>query len=543
MATLSKSKKTFYLLLFSVTILTILFYFFVRVLLVAFSTFESYEFVFALLLLFAEGFILTHSTGYFLNLFRVVRSSSSFNPPMESPELKDYPPVAIAVASYKEPLNILKETLICFYNLTYPNKHLYFLDDTRYDLPWDTEENKKIYRKNIEELCQTYNVNLFRANWHGAKAGMINDFTDFLGGKFREDFLFYPSSKIKTETEKYIVIFDADMNPLPDFVEFVIDRMEKNPKAAFVQTPQYYSNFEYNRVARAAGLQQAIFYEYICEGKNLQGAMFCCGTNVVFRREALEQIGGFDEGSVTEDFATSLKFHQKGWESVYLNKISAFGLGPDDLASFFKQQFRWARGTLGIFTRLPFDFIKNFRQYTINQWWEYFLASTHYFVGIVFLIMVMFPVIYIFFDIPSYMADPLVYMSAFLPYIIMTFLLFILTLRKRKYPVRDMLSIFLINAVTFPIFIKAAFSAILGIKNVFGITPKEGGSYLSLFSLAPQLITALICASTIVWGSLRMYYEREPFYGLLFNVFWTAFNFLMISSFIYFNHAEESVEL
>jgi cellulose synthase (UDP-forming) len=132
---------------------------------------------------------------------------------------------------------------------------------------------------------------------------MINDFLAFLEGRPLEGSELQHFQKTgKSGSEKYIAVFDSDMNPLPDFAESIVQIMEKNEKIAFVQTPQYYTNFETNRVARAAGLQQVVFYEYICEGKSLQDAMICCGTNVMFRRKALVEAGGFDDTSVTEDF-------------------------------------------------------------------------------------------------------------------------------------------------------------------------------------------------------------------------------------------------
>lgn len=536
-----KNKKFYFLLILFFTLTAIFCYLFVRIYLVVTSSSTLVDWVFALTLLLAESFILIHSIGYFLNIFRVIHLSESVPVPKNDIKLDHYPPVAIAVASYKEPLNILQETLTCFYNLSYPNKHLYFLDDTRYDLPFDTPENKLKYRHAIEALCKSLDINLFRANWHGAKAGMINDFLKHLNGIVQDDFEFYPAKPKKEHpTEKYLIIFDADMNPFPDFVEQLVDIMEKNPKAAFTQTPQYYSNFEFNRVARASGLQQAVFYEYICEGKNLQGAMFCCGTNVIYRREALDDIGGFDETSVTEDFTTSLKFHKSGWKSIYLNKVSAFGQGPESLGSFFSQQFRWARGTLGVLKIFPKELFLNYNKYTANQWWEYFLASSHYLIGTVFFIMVLFPIIYIYFNIPTYLADPAIYLSSFLPYITLSLSMFIMSLKKRSYRLIDIFLILMINAVTFPVFIKAAIYSLFGIKSKFVTTPKDGTSTLSLWSLWPQIVTGLICVSAIIFGTLRIYYEGEPFYGILINVLWTFYNFSVISLFLYFNHAEET---
>lgn len=538
----SSSKKTAtssYGLLFFLTFFCLVTYLIVRIALYISSDYLWYERAVGLGLLLAESFILIHTFGYFLNLYIV--KNNTILPKLTAESLSNvYPPIAIVVASYKEPLEVLKDTLICFYNITYPNKHLYFLDDTRYDLPWDTQENKQKYRESIEELCEWLEINLFRAEWHGAKAGMINDFLQFLEGNRRPDFEFHPYQKLTNhEKAKYLIIFDADMNPVPDFAEELVAIMEQNPKLAFVQTPQYYTNFETNRVARAAGVQQAIFYEYICEGKSIKNAMFCCGTNVLFNIEALMDVGGMDESSVTEDFSTSLKLHKKGWKSVYVNKVLAFGMGPEDLGGFFKQQFRWATGTIGILRLLVKEFFTNIRALSIGQWWEYFLASTHYLIGWAFFVMILSPILYLLFDVPSYFASPSLYLLTYTPYLMMTSFMFFWTILERKYPFVDLLTALVINMVTSPVFMRASLYALLGIKTSFGITPKGGANILSFKSLIPQLLVALASTFAITWGFVRIYYERDPFYALVANIFWCCFNFFTMSFFLYFNHSEE----
>ena len=62
-------------------------------------------------------------------------------------------------------------------------------------------------------------------------------------------------------------------------------------RMAMVQTPQYYANAREGRIASAAWAQQALFFGPIACGKDGHGAMFCCGTNVVFRRAALHRGG------------------------------------------------------------------------------------------------------------------------------------------------------------------------------------------------------------------------------------------------------------
>ncbi|MBN2124761.1 MAG: glycosyltransferase [Deltaproteobacteria bacterium] len=523
------------------TVVLVFSYLIVRTALFFVADYLWYEKILAFFLLCAEAFILVHSIGYFLNVFHVIarrESGTAIQTPSGAPET--YPPVAIIVSSYKEPLSVLEDTLTCFYNLTYPNKHIYFLDDTRYDLPGDDAAGMQAYRGQIDALCRRIGVNLFRRTWRGAKAGMINDFLDFLEERPREGFTFHPwEGTLRKEKEKYIIVFDADMNPFPDFVEPLVAIMESNPKLAFVQTPQYYSNFEHNRVARAAGLQQAIFYEYICEGKSIEDAMFCCGTNVIFRREALLDVGGFDESSVTEDFATSLKFHIKNWNSAYLNKVCAFGMGPEDLGGYFKQQFRWALGTVGLFRTILTEFFRNPFRLPVAKWWEYFLSGSHYFVGWVFLVMGYCPILYLFLEVPTYFARPEIYFLFFIPYIILSMSMFIGTLYQRAYRFGDIFQGLLLNAVSFPVYMKASLLGILGFRGTFGITPKGQSRALPLLGLWPQLLTALLSFAAFVWGLNRLYYEREPAGAILVNSFWCLYHFLLLCAVLYFNHPLE----
>jgi cellulose synthase (UDP-forming) len=530
-------------LLSLVTILSVFLYLGARTFLFLLADYPWTEKWLALALLFAEMFTMVHAVGYFLNIYRVLTQPprQAFSP-KNIPPLKTFPHVAIIVSSFKEPIEVVEDTLICFYNLTYQNKRIYFLDDTRYDLPsWDPAQ-AAAYRAEVDALCERIGVNLFRRSWRGAKAGMINDFLAFLEGKPSEGFSYTSFDGITRQPgdEKYILVFDADMNPFPDFVEPLVSLMEVNPRVAFIQTPQYYSNFEYNRVARASGLQQAVFYEYICEGKSLEDAMFCCGTNVIFRREALVDIGGFEESSVTEDFATSLKFHLRGWSSAYLNKVSAFGLGPEDLGGYFKQQFRWALGTVGLFRTIALRFVKEPKLLPPGKWWEYFLSGTHYFIGWVLLVMIMCPALYLVFNTPSYFARPDIYFLFFFPYVVLTLALFVWSMRQRAYKFKDLVTGIVLQAICFPVYMRASLLGIIGVRGSFGITPKGRSLSLPLHALWPQLGLALFCLAAAVWGGCRLYYEREPAYALVVNSVWCLYHFMILSITIYFNHPKET---
>lgn len=517
-------------------------YLMVRVVLFLISDYAWYEKLIAFILLVAETFILVHGIGYFLEILSVARAKREFSrKEIPSVELSSFPPVAIVMPSYKEPLEVVKDSLITFYNLSYPNKYIYFLDDTRYDIEWDTPENMAAYKKAVEDLCQYVGIDLFRRKWHGAKAGIINDFLQFLNGTVKEGFVFYNySGKTKTGIEKYMVVFDADSNPFPDFLEPLVYEIEQKPELAFIQTPQYYINFDTNRIARAAGLQQTVFYEYICEGKASKDATFCCGTNVLFRRQALQSVGGFDESSVTEDFATSLQFHLKKWKTTYINRVRTFQIGPEDLGGYFKQQFRWSLGTIGLLRKVIGTFVKNPGALTPLQWWEYLLSSTWYFIGFVFFVMMTCPPIFIFFNIPVYFSRPEFYFLVFVPYIIITLTTFYWTLKQRSYTIKDLISGQLLTFITFPVFMKASLLALAGVKGTFGITPKGSSHALPLKAMWPQVLLMLACFCAVVWGINRIIFEREPLAGLAVNVFWCIYHTVILSSIFYFNKPVEN---
>lgn len=535
------SSKSFVYLLMLVVVLAFL-YVGTRTATVALHATKWHEITYSVIFLMAELFGLVHSVNYLLSMYfqplqtaDAKRSSIEKKTPL--PPLSSYPAVAVVVPSYKEPISILKETLLCFYNLSYPNKYLYLLDDTRYDRSFKNVEEQKKYKNELEELCAWIGVNVFRRKWRGAKAGIINDFLQFRNGADFESLEYLPfQSKQAEKREPYIAIFDADMNPFPHFLDDLIKEMEENPKAAFIQTPQYYSNFENNRVARASGLQQVIFFEYICEHKGLHNAMFCCGSNVILRVAALDSVDGLDEQSVTEDFTTSLSLHLKSWDSIYHNKILAFGLGPEDLGAFFKQQFRWALGTLELGRKLPYKMIKYGRHLPFKTWIEYAISASHYLTGCFYLTMYLFPILYIFFDVPTFFLSPSLIVAILLPYTVLSLYLVAKSLNLRNYKSFYLLDVILISGITCPVYVKAAFYAFFGKKGSFVVTPKDNCSPLSLRELWPQCFLLLLSIAAITWDISRIIYAGQPIIALLLNGWWCLYNAVILLSLFHYNN-------
>jgi cellulose synthase (UDP-forming) len=505
-------KQNFIKALIITALISAMVYFVTRSILFTYSDYTRIEKLIALMLICAEFFILIHGSGYMINILKVYRKKLSQDDGIVFEEtLKgEEPSVAILVAARHEPRKVLEETFITLSNLNYHNKSVYFLDDS-------SEEK---YKKEAETLANELGLILFRREKrHGAKAGIINDC-------------------LKGLDHKYIAVFDADQTPLPEFLNKLIPILERNEKLAFIQTPQFYTNIKNSVVARAAAFQQAVFYEYICEGKGTDDAMFCCGTNIVFRKKALLEVGGLDESTVTEDFATSIKLHTSGWESMYYSHVYAFGMAPEDLTGYFQQQFRWANGTITVFKRIIWTFLRRPFSLSPSQWWEYFLSGSFYFIGMSFFFLMLCPILYLLFNIPSFFARPEIYFLTFLPYILLTTSVFYSILSIRHYQKKDLFLGQLLGVLTFSVYMRAAFSAILGVKTTFGITTKTKGEAIPYIRLWPQISVILFSFTAVVWGINRFICEREP--AIIINSFWAFCNCAMLSSIFYFNQADTS---
>ncbi len=507
---MKKTKLSFFKILFLLAMTAVLSYATVRIISLAFVSSHWIDQALSFGLLFGELFILIHAIGYTLNVIRTFIDDNKHvkEKQKKAPKLKKEPSVALVVAARHEPYEVLDKTFLSLTSIDYKNKDVYFLDDSSDDK----------YKKEAELLCEKYKINLFRREErHGAKAGVINDC-------------------LKQLEQKYLVIFDADQCPLPSFLKDLVPMMEETPNLAFIQTPQYYSNVDESRVARAAAYQQAVFYEYICEGKSTRESMFCCGTNIIFRCEALKEVGGLDESTVTEDFATSVNLQMKGWKSLYYNHVTTFGMGPENLTGYFKQQYRWAIGTLTVFKSLIRKFIRNPRALSPTLWWEYFLSSSYYAIGLAFVFLILSPICFIFTNRPSLLNNTTLCLIAYVPYITLSMGIFALALGYRNYRMRDIFLGQLLSFCTFSIYARAAISALLGLKAEFGITEKTKMNAIPNKQLWPQISLITLSFVALVWAINRFIYERNP--ALLVNGLWTLYHFTILSSLFYFNEED-----
>ncbi|MFZ4631794.1 MAG: glycosyltransferase family 2 protein [Patescibacteria group bacterium] len=479
------------------SLVSLFFYFILRVYIYYSQSYGFINSLFGALLLAAETHSVLQSLGFISNIIRLRKTGVNYQRHVKL-DLKNLPEVTILVPARNEPLKILEETFICLRSLNYDAKKIMFLDGS-----------DKEYLKENKKLADKYGLEHFVPRVPSKnKAEIVN-------------------LALKNIDTKYLSIFDADQNPMPNFLLETVAVAEYSENISFVQTPQLYTNISVGPIAKGAALQQSIFFENICEGKGTSNAMFCCGTNFLMRTKALKEVGGFDENSVTEDFATSVKIHALGYRSVYYNHVRVFGMAPETLSAYFKQQYRWSAGTVGVVRKLSSEVYHGRIKLNLRQVWEYFLSATYYFTGWSFFLLIMCPALYLLFNIPSYFANPIFYLITFVPYYILTATVFYATMKGRNYSMKDVFTGNIMSSLSFPILMQSTLSGILNKKISFQITDKGKSDILPVWKLWPWIIVILFNLLAIIKGFSRL---QENYYAIGINMFWCTYHVLLLSN-------------
>ncbi len=394
--------------------------------------------------------------------------------------------VLIPVSS--EPYEIIEETVVNAVSMDYPHK-VYMLDDG------GSAELKVLCAKlGVVYLSRPKNKKKF------AKSGNLNYGLHLCSGDF-------------------FAVFDADHVPKKTFLIELLPFFE-NEKVALVQTPQHYKN-THNFIAEGTAKAQEIFYKYVQPAKNSYNATFCVGTNMIYRRSAIDKIGGIPLLNHSEDIWTTIILHEEGLESVFYNKILAEGRAPETISAFFRQQNRWARGGFSLFfTHNPL-FLPNL---TIDQKLQYFFSNIHYFSGFAILIYLLLPIIYLLFGIhPMDVLHNNGWLIHYLPYFLTVYFLPVFLLKEFK------LSTISVSLASFAPYLKAFISVIM--KNNYTWIPTESKNIsfnFIMLQIWPHLFILVLSLLAILVG----WYNPIDFYTTFITTVWVFINAYLLFEFI-----------
>lgn len=443
------------------------------------GTFNPDAMAFSVVVYGAELFGFACAMLYLVMCWRLQRRAPLPVPPRAT--------VAVFVPTINESVDIVRRTLMAAQRMKHAHE-VWLLDDG----------NRLEMQVLADELGCRY---LARTRNHHAKAGNLNN-------------------ALRHAKAEFIAIFDADHAPAPSFLEETLGFFADD-RVAFVQTPQDFYNLDsfQHRVDNRESLvwsEQTLFFRVIQAGKDRLNAAFFCGSCAVIRRAALDDIGGFATGSVTEDIHTSIKLHKRGWKSVYYARSLAFGLAPASAVPFLKQRLRWGQGAMQVWRQEGIVFTRGL---SLGQRVSYLATMLAYFEGWQRAIFFLAPVVVLTTGVLPIVALDASFLAHFIPYYLLTFWVFEevargygRTLLTEQY-----------TMMRFAVFMTATFGFFLR-KLRFVVTPKQMGERdATRQNLWPQYAVLVLNAIAIPVG-LTMFWKGGglPVGALIGNVLWAS---------------------
>lgn len=145
---------------------------------------------------------------------------------------------------------------------------------------------------------------------------------------------------------EFVAVFDADFSPRPDFLRRTVPALLACPTVGVVQTRWSHLNEDYSPLTRVQAL--ALNGHFVVEqtGRNRSDLLINFnGSGGVWRRSCIEEAGGWQWDTMTEDMDLSYRAQLAGWRSLYLPDVDAPAELPPQMEAFKRQQARWAQGS------------------------------------------------------------------------------------------------------------------------------------------------------------------------------------------------------
>ena len=250
----------------------------------------------------------------------------------------DWPEVTLQIPIYNE-RRVAARVVRAVANLDYPTDKLQIqvLDDS-------SDSTSAVLARLVAELRRQRRLNIHyrhRRDRQGYKAGAL-------------------AEALAEATGEYIGIFDADFSPRPDWLKRTISALAAHPELAFVQTRWGHINRSQNIITAAQAL--ALDGHFVVEQQARSASGFMQnfnGSGGLWRRAAIDDAGGWQADTVTEDLDLAYRAQLAGWRGSYINAIEAPAELPPAITGFKRQQRRWAKGSIQTLRKLAVPLLRS----------------------------------------------------------------------------------------------------------------------------------------------------------------------------------------
>jgi len=428
------------------------------------------------------------------------------------------PRVTIQLPLYNE-ATVLGRLLEATAKMAYPRSKLEIqvLDDS-------TDESRQMARAKVESLRKNPPAlpKGTRADWNGPLDMVYIHRVDRTGYKAGA-----LDAGLKVAKGELVAIFDADFIPGDRFLRDLVPHFtgDENAKVGMVQARWGHMNRDLSLLTRVQALMLDGHHLVENRARAAAGWLFnFSGTGGMWRKQAIEQSGGWQHDTLTEDLDLSYRAQMAGWKFVYREDVVTPAELPEDVSAFRAQQFRWAKGTVQTARKLMARVMKS--DLTLSQRLEAFFHMTPHFA---YPLMVVLSVL---------LLPALILMPATNP---MTMLLIDLPLcigttgslaafyamaeaaqgRRRMDAIRILPALLALGAGLAPHLTKAVFEGFRSMAGEFVRTPKHGANHSHRYRARADLPTTEIALCLISLASVVASVETGHWFATPFAMLFT----------------------
>lgn len=264
------------------------------------------------------------------------------------------PFISILIPCHNEAV-VIKETVENILNVDYENYEIIVIDDRSTDNTKDAVlELEKKYDK-VKALIRDEDA-------YPGKSAVLNDAVKIAKG------------------EAYLV-FDADARIKPDFIKLLLTKYEGDDVGA-IQARKVIINANQNFLT-ACQYNEYVMDTHLQIGRDaVKGAVELRGNGELIKKNALLDIGGWNNETITDDLDMSTRLHIKGWDIRFVQDAIVYEEGVVTFSALVRQRRRWVEGSIRryleyiwdvLFTkdmslRVGFDLIAYISEFLLPAW-------------------------------------------------------------------------------------------------------------------------------------------------------------------------------
>lgn len=228
------------------------------------------------------------------------------------------PFITVMIPAHNEE-GVITKTVQNILEMDYENFEVIVIDDR-------SEDNTATVIKDLESKYEKVTALIRNRNAFPGKSAVLNDALLLARGDA-------------------ILIFDADARISPDFLSKLVPNLEPEDVGA-VQARKVVINKDFNFLTRCQNNEYTLDTHFQVGRDAVKGAVELRGNGELIKRKALDDIGGWNNHTITDDLDMSTQLHIKGWDVRFCPDTVVYEEGVVYLVALFRQRRRWLEGSI-----------------------------------------------------------------------------------------------------------------------------------------------------------------------------------------------------